>query len=837
MTIKNTGDIASNEASATLSTTTPLYVTVTDSNITLQALTPNQSIDLESVFGIVVADNIPDHAHISFNLAMNDGGHQWTSTFSLFAASPILKVNDVMIINDSGNNKGNGNGRLDPGETAEVTMNYSNFGSADVSNVTATLSSTETQYITISNPNITTPQVNPSETIEVTYTVSVSAAMPKGEDAALKLTVAQNAGNYGDEHTFTHRVGLEIANFEQGLDGFEWENDPSHPWVVSSNEPWVGTYCLQSGSIGNNETSTLTLLFDVENLNDEIRFYRKTDSEMNGDFLRFYIDGTMMQEWSGSLNWREMVFPVMQGEHTFSWVYEKNSSGSSGSDHAWIDEILFPVRHIHFACNAGADQESCQEAVQLEANAIGYESLLWTTAGDGSFNATDILDPIYNPGEQDLINKAVNLTLTATNESGETLTDDVTIHFHEAASIEMDDQGDICESESISLSATVSEAGFVKWETEGDGEFSASISTETTYTPGAQDIANGSVNLKFVALSPYGCGDAEYLFLLNIHPIEHSDFNMEACGSYNWNGTEYNEDGDYEQTLQSIYGCDSIVTMHLTLIEAYQMETEFGACDSYEWGGETFTESGIYEHTFTSMHGCDSIVTMNLTIYESYNPSAEITMSVDACDSYEWDGIVYTESGIYERIYTDIHGCDSTVVIDLGVMTAPVIETINGDTEVDVRLTPTSVYSTAPNGGTFWSLDPEEAGTVIVEEGIATVTWSETFKGDVILHVWALGYCGEDESSMTIHVKNSTGMDEHNIKANIYPNPTNGNVTIEAEGLRRIIVSNAFGQIILDRETQGNHTLLNMSQFAAGTYLIRIHTDNGIAMKRVNVIK
>ncbi len=339
-----------------------------------------------------------------------------------------------------------------------------------------------------------------------------------------------------------------------------------------------------------------------------------------------------------------MIFPVMQGEHTFSWVYEKNGTGSTGSDHAWIDEILFPVRHIHFACNAGADQDRCQEAVQLEANAIGYETLLWATTGDGSFSATDILDPIYTPGEQDLANKAVSLTLTANNELGETLTDDVTIRFHDPASIEMDEEGDICESQSIDLNATVNEAGLVSWETEGDGEFSGILGAEATYTPGAQDIANGSVNLRIKAMSPYGCGDAEHLFLLNVHPIEHTEFNMEACGSYNWNGTEYSEDGDYEQTLQSIYGCDSIVTMHLTLIDAYQMETEVAACDSYEWGGETLTESGIYEHTFTSIHGCDSTVVMQLTI----NNSSEDMWAVDACDSYEWDGITYTESGIYD---------------------------------------------------------------------------------------------------------------------------------------------------------------------------------------------
>ena len=211
--------------------------------------------------------------------------------------------------------------------------------------------------------------------------------------------------------------------------------------------------------------------------------------------------------------------------------------------------------------------------------------------------------------------------------------------------------------------------------------------------------------------------------------------------------------------------------------------------------------------------------------------------AIDACDSYEWDGITYTESGIYERIYTDIHGCDSIVKIDLAIMTAPVIETINGDSDVDVRLTPTSVYSTAPNGGTFWSLDPEEAGTIVVEEGVATVTWNETFKGDVLLHVWALGYCGDDESSTTIHVKNSTDVNEYGIEAKVYPNPTNGIVNIEADGLQRITVSNVFGQIVYDTEIEADMAQVNMNPFGPGMYVIRLYTTNGIGTRRVSVTK
>jgi len=834
-TIKNTGDQASSQATATLTTDTPQYVTISQGTASIPALSPNQTTNLENVFDITVADNVPNGTQLQFNLTMVSGNHNWRHNFSLTAYAPVFKISNRITIHDEGTYKGDGNGRLDPGETASITFTYENEGGSTANDVNATLSTPTQQYITISDPTVTTPTVNASQSVEVSYYVNVAANMPLGEAAEFTLTVA--SGSYSHTNNYSHRVGLEIASFENGLDDFEWENDAEHPWTIVGTNPHSGSYCLQSGTIGHNQTSTLSIQFNVENSTDEIRFFRKTDCEMNGDYLRFYIDNTLQQEWTGTLSWREVEFPVTQGEHTFTWAYEKNASGSNGDDHAWIDEILFPVRHIDFACNAGADQDICQVPAQLDAVVFGYASLLWTTDGDGSFNQDDILNPVYTPGELDLVNKVVTLSLTATNEAGETLNDNVVVNFHEAASIEMDETGEICEGDTFEVDALVSETGSVSWATDGDGTFDRPDNVNANYTPGEQDKANGSVTLTLSANSLYGCGDAVHDLVLTIHPLQNTEFDMVSCSAYAWNGIVYNEAGDYEQTLQSIYGCDSTVVMHLSFIDSYDVETEATACDSYVWNDEVFTESGVYEHTFTSQYGCDSIVTMNLTVYESYNPSAEITLAVDACDSFEWDGIVYTETGIYEHIYTDIHGCDSTVVIDLGVMTAPVIETINGETEVDVRLMPTSVYSTAPNGGTFWSLDPEEAGTVVVEEGIATITWSETFKGEVLLHVWALGYCGQDESSMTINVKNSTDVDEYGFKAKIYPNPTNGIVTIEAESLQRLTVVNVLGQIMYDHETEGDYAQIEMSQFGAGTYLIRIQTGNGVAMKRVNVIR
>ncbi len=71
----------------------------------------------------------------------------------------------------------------------------------------------------------------------------------------------------------------------------------------------------------------------------------------------------------------------------------------------------------------------------------------------------------------------------------------------------------------------------------------------------------------------------------------------------------------------------------------------------------------------------------------------------------------------------------------------------------------------------------------------------------------------------------------------LYPNPTNGNLNITAEGLQRITVINALGQIVYDQNVNSNKEIVNMSRFDAGIYMVRIMTENGISVKRVSVIR
>ncbi|HSG68117.1 MAG TPA: T9SS type A sorting domain-containing protein, partial [Bacteroidales bacterium] len=63
---------------------------------------------------------------------------------------------------------------------------------------------------------------------------------------------------------------------------------------------------------------------------------------------------------------------------------------------------------------AGEDDAICEGMdYQLSGNALFYTTILWTTSGDGSFSDPAILDPVYDPGPNDILNGGVTLTMNA----------------------------------------------------------------------------------------------------------------------------------------------------------------------------------------------------------------------------------------------------------------------------------------------------------------------------------------------------------------------------------------------------------------------------------------
>ena len=93
--------------------------------------------------------------------------------------------------------------------------------------------------------------------------------------------------------------------------------------------------------------------------------------------------------------------------------------------------------------------------------------------------------------------------------------------------------------------------------------------------------------------------------------------------------------------------------------------------------------------------------------------------------------------------------------------------------------------------------------------------------------------CESEDAGVDITV---TDLNENTANLQVYPNPTSGQVQIEGQGAKRIVVTNLLGQKLLELETQGN-TSIDLGRFGHGVYLLRIDTANGPVLQKVSVRK
>jgi hypothetical protein len=82
-----------------------------------------------------------------------------------------------------------------------------------------------------------------------------------------------------------------------------------------------------------------------------------------------------------------------------------------------------------------------------------------------------------------------------------------------------------------------------------------------------------------------------------------------------------------------------------------------------------------------------------------------------------------------------------------------------------------------------------------------------------------------------------TSVVENDVVDNLYPNPTRDLVTIEAQGMNHITVVSTLGQVVYDADVNSDMIQLNLGQFKAGLYLVRVSTQYGVSVKRVTVVK
>ncbi len=168
------------------------FVTVTDSEENYGNIMAGESIEIIDGFEVQVANNIPDGHTIVFHV-QSTGDATWNSSFSEIGHAPNLTFGGFTI-NDA---SGNGNGKLDPGETAELNIMVDNIGSSDADGVVALLSASS-GYIIIDEPSMNYGAISAGNGMEKTYVVTAGSATPAGHTAPFNLDINANLGITGN---------------------------------------------------------------------------------------------------------------------------------------------------------------------------------------------------------------------------------------------------------------------------------------------------------------------------------------------------------------------------------------------------------------------------------------------------------------------------------------------------------------------------------------------------------------------------------------------------------------------------------------------------------------
>jgi len=156
----------------------------------------------------------------------------------------------------------------------------------------------------------------------------------------------------------------------------------------------------------------------------------------------------------------------------------------------------------------GSDSLICtsQGAFPIQANATGYSTYAWTTSGTGSFSTTTYLGTVYSPSPADIAAGSVSLSITASGGcSAKTAVAVVT--FVPVPTVNAGADQTSCGT--VSLNASVTNAGGVRWISSGSGTFSNQNAASTTYTPGAFDLSVGSATLYAIPTNSYCVGDSD----------------------------------------------------------------------------------------------------------------------------------------------------------------------------------------------------------------------------------------------------------------------------------------------------------------------------------------
>lgn len=776
--LKNLGVEPANNIVATL-TTNSSYATILDGTQEFGTLQPNEAVTIADAFSFSVSNSVPNNTPMQFTVTMTSPDGNWSSQFNLNALAPAFTVGNFSIVEL----QGNGNGRLDPGETAKVRVNFTNSGQSAAAQTTGTISF-NSPFVIVNSGTHTVEAIEAGASALSEFNITVTGAAPVGQAVSFNFNV--EAGAYNASKSFTTKVGLILEDFETGnFNAYPWTFAGNLPWTITLVNPYEGSFSAKSGGITHSQSSQMVLQYNVS-ANDSISFFRKVSSESGYDFLRFYIDNTKVGEWAGNVPWGKVSYPVQAGNRTFKWEYMKDYIVSSGDDCAWIDYITFPPTPVTSSW-AGLDATICAgETHQLEGTATHYNSLLWTSNGTGAFSSTTILNPVYTPSEADIAAGSVFLTLKAIGPNS-TVESTKTLNIHPLAVASAGLEAAICHGAELEITdATASNYSSLLWTSSGTGAFSDSTALLPVYTPSAEDYAAGQVMLTLQANGLGSCASTSSQKTLAFHALPLATISS---------------------TNAVCHGTAATLTLELTGAAPWVVEMGNGL------GNQTV-------------------------------PSTPWTMNVTPDQTTSYLLIALTDAnGCHKEVNAEAQVTVNFVPAAPAAPTAPA--------EVDhAFVTSSNVSATGvPTAtGYTWKLEPATAGTLSADGLSATISWNAQYIGTATISIAGTNDCGQGawSTAASVVVKSTIGVQEQNRPAmTIFPNPSNGNVTLTIEGFgqgsTRIRVINLVGEVVhtetLNIDASNNRSSLKLSHLPSGLYFVQAENSKYTISQRINIQK
>lgn len=183
-------------------------------------------------------------------------------------------------------------------------------------------------------------------------------------------------------------------------------------------------------------------------------------------------------------------------------------------------------------------------------------------------------------------------------------------------------------------------------------------------TPSGKRTYNTSGTYSDTIANSIGC-DSIITIQLTISPNSYNSITANSCTPYTGpSGKIYSTSGTFKDTIANSVGCDSIITLNLTIGESRSTITT-SACKEYQApSGKIFNASATINDTIPSSSGCDSIITIHLTI----NPESFSSAVVKSCNQYQSPtGNIYIQTGVYKDTLINYLGCDSIITTDLTI--------------------------------------------------------------------------------------------------------------------------------------------------------------------------